>query len=694
MDTFGHPLKLAVTLCCLSTVFILVRSTCTTDKRGFTQTYASLTEVHYLMFRDCVAASHINLSFNAIQEINNESFSILWNVENLDLSHNQIPEIPPSIFYSMRSLTYLNVSHNNLTTLPLDFFGNKPNLKKVDLSSNFITHISLHVFTKYNLPSIKEVDLSFNLLTSFEPWAFANTLTPIRVLNLTHNIISTFTNNDNWNYTSRSVYDLASTDLRWNQLVTWHDRYLMQYKTGPGTIEAALVELLTDFRENPIHCDCNFYNVNVVVGQSFYKYSDNPYLKLKCHSPPELAGKHIFIDVLERDLVCNITDNCPSGCLCQEQPAENRFYVDCRNLHLREMPNTLPETTYDKYVLRLDHNEITEFKNVSYLSKVVEITMANNSLAALPEYAMATIAKDDDADVDFRNNQIRTIPVSTQNIKFENALFDGNNLECSCDMLWMVDWINLAPNHADKSLSCTFEGKVHTISELDRGTLKCDDHSIIIIIVILSVALVIVIGLLITAKRCPYETKVLLYKMLRIHPSDKYLVDKITDMQYDMYVSFDSNDIHVRQWVKKILFKKLENEKPLYRLCTPIRDGQAGSEAESRIDLIDKSRRLLIILSRNYEHHRWNDYDLCHAERLEQNEGRVMFIVYDEESMKKSTEEPLCSKLKERKVFNVNDKMLWSKLRYELPVKPCKKTPTKTARERHQDKFDQDMYQV
>ncbi|KAH3863702.1 SLIT and NTRK-like protein 6 [Dreissena polymorpha] len=656
----------------LARAWSTVKSTCI-NSTTFTQTHSDITKITSNLFWNCSHVMFVYVSNNIIPELSNDSFDSLWSMRILHLSYNNISFIQEGTFSGLRQLTHLNISHNSLKTLPLNFFDNKPALAHVDLSRNRITRISLSVFKKYELSNLSVVDLSHNLLTAFEPWAFVNS--PIPLVNLSFNNISTFTNTGNWSYTKRVIYDSAMTDLRWNQITTWHDWYLMQYKdttAGPESIEAVLLELLTDIRENPLHCDCNMYNLVKTISNSFYKYSNNPYMNAECASPPELKGKRIFFDIPVRNLVCNLTDNCPAGCLCQDHPALRQMIVYCNGKNLTEVPKVLPDTEFPEYVLYLGNNYITRIDNVSYLSKVVSLSLPNNFLTDLPDFVMQTVAGDDNAFVNFSNNQLQQIPESTQNIKYQNAHFYGNNLECSCDMLWMVDWIKLAPGYANKDLYCTFDGKTHKIIELDEDVLNCSNVGNIILIVVLSVVFVIVIALIITAKRCPYETKVLLFKVLGIHPSDKYKLDEIPDMPYDMCVSFDENDDYARQWVMKKLFKNLEGKKPFFRLCTFARDGKAGAEAESRLNLLERSRRVLVVLSSKYEKNQWNDYELCQTERLEPNEGRVIFIIYDKISEKRSKTEPLATRLKERKVFSVHDRLLWSKLRYELPKRPCK----------------------
>lgn len=416
--------------------------------------------------------------------------------------------------------------------------------------------------------------------------------------------------------------------------------------------------------------------------KSFYIWSNRDHLAVTCYNPPNLRGKLVFYNLAMRDLVCNITQDCPTGCRCEDRPEQGVLNVDCRGNGLTRVPATVPFTQYNKVSIQLDNNRITTFNNVSYLSYVFSISMANNELTILPSVVMEEIANKENAIIDFRNNSLNTIPTGTQNIKFQNAFLDGNDLECSCDMLWMVEWIDLAPRYTDKSLICTFEGDVYKIIDLTESVLKCIDVGSIILMVVLSLVLVVLVVFLITAKRCPYETKVLIFKLFRIHPSDKYQVDENTDKSYDMYVSFDDNDPYVRQWVMRVLFKQLELKKPFYKLSTAVRNAPPGPEAESRLQPIDESRRLLVILSANYENHKWCEYEMCHSETLEQNEGRIIYILYDKLAEDNAQSEPWLSKLNHRKVLGLQEKMLWSKLRYELPTRALPKQQEQKHKQR------------
>lgn len=616
----------------------------------------------------CLGAKFVNVSHNKISMLNNETFDKMWNIEVLDCSYNNIANLTADVFKYLRTITHLYISNNQLTTLPLEFFYNKDNLIVVDLSYNYISHIPLIVFN-YSLNNIKEVLLHHNLLTTFEPWAVFRQ--GISNLDLRFNNISSFSNHYNYTYSGRSIYDTASTDLRNNSIRLWHDWYLMQYNNPSRHVgvEVITIEIPTDIRENPLVCDCNVHNLVTSLRRSFYKWTKTDSLTIRCYDPPKLRDKRIMYDINPLEFVCNVSNDCPQGCLCQDIPEQRIMKITCTGLGLKEVPPIVPLGNYGNIHMHLDDNEITRLDNVSYVNTVTLLTIANNSLSFIADVVMNAIASKENATVNFYNNKLSTIPEGAQNVKYQNTNFMGNSLVCSCDMLWMVDWISLAPAYVDKGLKCSFEGTTYDIVKLDDSLLKCHNRGNVVLIVVVAIALVIVLAVIITAKRCPYETKVLIYKIFRIHLSDKYKVNKTEDIEFDMYTSFDEEDPYVRQWLKKVLYKKLE-DKASYKLCLSTRNGKAGSESEIRLELIEKSKLLLIIFSDGYDRNPWCQYEAAYAETLACNDRRVLYLIYDKSAEEQAKSDPWLSKMKTRKVFRVKDRMLWAKFKYELARKP------------------------
>jgi Leucine-rich repeat (LRR) protein len=170
----------------------------------FKMTGTSNTIINNNWFFNCTGAKFLDMSNNNFIKVGNESFDTLWRIQELNLGYNNISVIEPEALAIMRSLEHLYIDHNELVELPLDFFMNKNNLISVDLSYNNITHIPLAVFN-YSMIKLDRVLLHHNQITACEPWAYVKQA--IRLVDVRYNQVSTFTNDANWTYTSRTVYD-------------------------------------------------------------------------------------------------------------------------------------------------------------------------------------------------------------------------------------------------------------------------------------------------------------------------------------------------------------------------------------------------------------------------------------------------------------------------------------------------------
>ncbi|NWT35536.1 TLR7 protein, partial [Cardinalis cardinalis] len=124
---------------------------------------------------------------NMIQEIQEQDFSGLPNLEILDLSGNcprcynaPYPCIPcpkssiwihSKAFDSLENLRILRLHSNSLQSIPSSWFKNIKNLKELDLSQNFLVkEIGDAQFLAF-LPSLVQLDLSFNFeLKVYSPY--------------------------------------------------------------------------------------------------------------------------------------------------------------------------------------------------------------------------------------------------------------------------------------------------------------------------------------------------------------------------------------------------------------------------------------------------------------------------------------------------------------------------------------------
>jgi hypothetical protein len=304
--------------------------------------------------------------------------------------------------------------------------------------------------------------------------------------------------------------------------------------------------------------------------------------------------------------------------------------------------------------------------------------------------------------LDISRNYIKSVPKEIQKLSFDKVKIRGNPLECDCNMIWMADWISLSNGTVDASISCSSEGETKIIKDVTEKSLHCNvDNLIIIFGPVVGVLVVIVITVIISAKLCPYETKVLIYRFLRIHPRDRYVVDHEVTMEYDAYLSYDGDDIQVRQWIKTIFMKKLEEKgRRKYLFFCPQRDALAGEDyAHDLVEKMVRSRRVFILLSPGYFKDPMRLFESDRAE-MEHNENdkshpRVVYMTWNEENqeiLKKLKEEPWKSRLIKKRIISPDERFFWSKIRYELPIKPRKKrnrvNNREKARPRTADGFD------
>lgn len=627
----------------------------------------------------------LNASGNFIMEITTDLFckdpsSCLPNfyfLEELDLSNNQIQNIEDNAFDTLVHLKFLDISGNDLTMLKSIWFSKFILLEVFNASRNHIIHIENGVFTKH-LSRLLQVNLAWNELNSFEPWAYIPD--SVKTFDLRHNRITSFTNNLKWTYDLKESYD-TYVDLRYNLLTEWDDFYVQQYSRSPDSDYAAdFVTMLIDIRENNISCDCKIHYLVTRIQRSYYRYSNMEMFKVKCHSPPKLNNRDLFYDngVVD-DLICDLKNDCPIGCVCEGRPEANVTFINCSNSNLQKLPDKIPKNNYKTIQMYLDNNDISILDDRYYIGEISILSLAGNSLTSIKGDAISRMDALEKLNVN--NNKLKSLPKSIQfQLPYEKINITRNPISCDCSMTWMRDWITLSPwDTTHRDIKCHHDDSKsdYKITDITEDMLSCSYDMAIALAVSLGIFLIVCIIAAVWAKRCPYETKVLLYRFLRIHPRDKYIVDREEDIEGDLYVSFDETDIHIRQWVLRELTKKLEKEKPRYNVFIPYRDlmGRAGEDkSEVIIEQMEKSKRVMIILSEGYEKNEWCTYECSRAELIDFNAGRVIFIEFYPEVAQMINQEPWNSRVQGRKILKRGEtksqkRWFWYKLKYELPVK-------------------------
>ncbi|XP_060063737.1 protein toll-like [Ylistrum balloti] len=631
-------------------------------------------------------ATTLNISSNSIQTLDGDVFDDFWNLFSISLSYNQIRSFPSGLLKNMRSLKHFEANNNALEALEDDLFMGLldvplVNLVTMDFSHNNISNIGSNVFHA-DMALILNVDLSFNSLVSFEPWPYIpqtdqNDGDEV-IWNFQNNFIVNFTNNMNWVYNLIEEYE-HEIYLQNNQLSTINKDMMNIY--NHGFIGDYLSEFLTfhlNITQNPFFCDCKPYVYVKALHESVMFYLQVDEHRFICNGPSNLQGIDFMHDLELDEFLCNLTDNCPTGCFCQERPHSRDLFVDCRDASITSLPLMLPHATYGNISLHLDNNNIKYLTKTNYSHQISNLTVSNNQLTSIDSSII--MGMKNLKYLNLENNGINYIPKELQLLAFSNIIISGNPLLCDCNMTWMAEWMNLSPGAKDLQATCDNDGESLSISTITEDDLICSYDKIIII---LSVTLGVVIGLvamvIITAKRCPYETKVLMYKFFNIHPRDKYKVDQEPNREHDAYISYyqgeKNESCQVRQWMKKVLLKKLEKaSKRRYTVFCYERDYTAGRwQAEEVMENMAKSRRILLILSPEFIADKWCTFEADRAEYAHINSngvhGTIIYILWNKQMRFQLESEPWKSRLKDKTVLCPDDRLFWSKIRYELPVK-------------------------
>ncbi|KAL3866464.1 hypothetical protein ACJMK2_043759 [Sinanodonta woodiana] len=485
----------------------------------------------------------VNLSHNLITTLSSDTFTNVILVKSLDLSYNLINQPPGDLLLPFIQLVCLQISNNRLQRLPVEFLQNQSALEELDLSHNSLNSIPAKFFHS-NLSALRVVNLSWNNFVIYQPW-------PLLLWNsvnfdLSYNKISTTANNLGQKQFSNQYGSDIKVNLQFNNFTQWNDSFYEDLFGADENVAEKRILLIPDIRNNNWTCDCNIYKFVSSIHNSFFLYARMEALKVKCYNPPHLRDKRVFYDVALNEFVCNLTSI--DNCLVQDIPNMNTVYVDCRSRELTTMPKSLPLPDGRKLSLNLCDNSIQSLDNVEYADKIESLNLSNNALKFIDGNAlrkMINVIKE----LDLRKNSLKYLPKEIYVLPYEKTYVEGNPLSCDCNMTWMSDWVNLAPGYRDKSLECAdANGNHHLVKEVTENLPNCTNVTLIAACVSLGILLVIIISIVITAKRCPSETKVILFKIFRIHPRDKYVGDSNDhDMDNVAYISYDATDPQVEK---------------------------------------------------------------------------------------------------------------------------------------------------
>ena len=166
----------------------------------------------------------LNLTFNKIKELDDDSFVGLDRLENLFLNKNKIASISSRTFSEMTKLTKIDLANNKLETLPEHLFDGLSSLLFLDLDSNKLTDIPNNVFK--DLKTLKDLNLKNNELKTLQEDSLVG-LFKVFTLQLSNNLIEHLPDG-----VFRDLFTLRILDFHGNNVTNFTKSTFQNEKAG------------------------------------------------------------------------------------------------------------------------------------------------------------------------------------------------------------------------------------------------------------------------------------------------------------------------------------------------------------------------------------------------------------------------------------------------------------------------------
>ncbi|XP_015908161.2 leucine-rich repeat and immunoglobulin-like domain-containing nogo receptor-interacting protein 3 isoform X1 [Parasteatoda tepidariorum] len=283
-------------------------------------------------FSDMNSLLSLNVSFNEIDTIRNNSFRHFHHLETLDLHSNKIKGLEYEWFTNLQNLHTLNLKNNSLSLVRNLVFSTLKKLQNLDLSNNFIKSVGLLSFK--GLINLCFLNLSNNEITVFQSGTF-RPLQSLQYIDLSNNkffkVDGIFIHAKNLkslymthlnhfkNLTPLSlsglhnleILDLSHSNLSHIDLKAFSEvQNLRHINLSHANLFSLKMGLFNDLKKvetlqlngNRWNCDCHIYWLLTWLGEHTNTHLVSP-SDTFCSSPSNLKG-HVVLDALDLSMVC------------------------------------------------------------------------------------------------------------------------------------------------------------------------------------------------------------------------------------------------------------------------------------------------------------------------------------------------------------------------------------------------------
>ena len=631
------------------------------------------------LFHGLVDILHLKLDYNNISEIPGELFKSQTKIERIDLDHNKLSYIPEDLFRYLKSVEVLHLEHNQITKIDDEAFPiESSSLGKIYLQNNKINRIPGTLLLQRQG---KYIDLSFNLLT------FQDLVNALEELNM-----DTFIFQHRETASSprlRFQESLKQINFGYNNFTTINIKEINS--TTRFMFELLLKVYEIDMTGNPLLCDGKKLDLVRWIRKWMQKdprVQPQQFSTWKCAAPVVLKDKPI-LSVDENQFKClrNLT-YCPKECLCFVRASDGTVIIDCNGRNLSAMPHKVPRGQME---LHLQNNNIREIPPYPYLENVTALYLTHNKIERLNASTVERLQRLKIMFID--SNKLTALPRNMENLTFTTLALHHNFFKCDCTTKWMKKWLRRQKLHIenidnvlcnsenaqgkaiytlpDEEFVCKEEKNDHSITKS-----KTNDKTFKIIAFTLTGFLLLILVVFLLGYKYRGEVKVFVFTHFNWHPFDR-IDDSDPNKIYDAFISYSGSDY---KWVLNTLRVRLENHDPPFKLCIHDRDFLIGAPIQENIlNSVDQSKRMLMVLSRNFVKSEWCllEFRAAHRKVLEDRMNYLIIILFDDVDIAEVDDE-IKLYMRTNTYLSVSNKWFWEKLVYALPQNKEKQPKAKT----------------
>ncbi|XP_008054289.1 toll-like receptor 3 [Carlito syrichta] len=576
----------------------------------------------------------LDLSYNSLRVIGNDSFTWLPHLEYLFLEYNAIQHLYSHSFYGLFNLRYLNLKRsftkqsNSLGLLPkIDNFSFQwlRLLENLNMEDNNIPGIKSNMFT--GLINLKYLSLSnsFTTLQTLTNETFLSLAhSPLHVLNLTKNKISKIESG-----TFSCLGHLKILDVGLNEI---EQELTGQEWRGLDHI----FEIYLSYNKHLKLTSNSFASVPSLqrlmlrrVGLKNVSSSPSPFHPLR----------NLTILDLSNNNIANINDDMLEGLGKLE-------ILDLQHNNLARLwkhanpggPVYFLKNLSRLHILNLESNGFDEIPAEAFkdLSELRGISLGLNNLNILPPFVF-------DKQVSLKSltlqkNLITSVEENVFGKVFRNLSdldMRSNPFDCTCESIaWFVNWINKTNTNISELSShylCNTPPQYHGFPVMLFDISPCKDSAPFELLFTVNTTILlsfIFIVLLIHFEswRISFYWNVAVHRVLGFKEIDK----QPEQFEYAAYVIHAHND---KDWVWE-QFSPMEEKDQSIKFCLEERDFEAGVlELEAIVNSIKRSRKIIFVIT----HYLLKDplckrFKVHHAvqQAIEQNLDSIILIFLEE----------------------------------------------------------------